>query len=139
MLWTVGHSTRPLPDFLDLLTFHHIEVVADVRRYPSSRRHPQYQQRTLEVALKAEGIDYLALPELGGRRRPAPGAVNTGWRHPAFRGYADYVTSEAFADGLFQLLMVARGLKTAVMCAEVLWCAATGESSPTSCFPSARK
>ena len=121
ILWTVGHSTRPLPDFLGLLAAYRIEVVADVRRFPGSRSQPQYRQRTLKTALNAAGIDYLALPELGGRRRPAPDTANTGWRHPAFRGYADHLVGEEFADGLFELLMVAWGLRTAVMCAEVLW------------------
>ena len=121
ILWTVGHSTRPLPDFLDLLASYHIEVVADVRRFPGSRSQPQYRQRTLQAALGSAGFDYLALPGLGGRRRPAPDSANTGWRHPAFRGYADHLAGEEFANGLFELLMVARGLRTAVMCAEVLW------------------
>ena len=121
MLWTVGHSTRPLPDFLRLLASYRIEVVADVRRFPGSRSQPQYQQATLRTALGSAGMDYLALPELGGRRRPAPDTANTGWRHPAFRGYADHLAGEEFAGGLFELLMVARGLRTAVMCAEILW------------------
>lgn len=120
-LWTVGHSTRPLPDFLGLLASHGIEVVADVRRFPGSRRQPQYGARALEAALGPAGIHYLALPELGGRRRPTPAMANTGWRHPAFRGYADHIASEEFAGGLFELLMTASGLRTAVMCAEVLW------------------
>src|SRR5688500_11280896 len=121
MLWTVGHSTRPLPDFLNLLASYRIEVVADVRRFPGSRSQPQYRQATLRAALDSAGIDYLALSELGGRRRPAPGTANTGWRHPAFRGYADHLAGEEFADGLFNLMMVAWGLRTAVMCAEILW------------------
>ena len=121
MVWTVGHSTRPLADFLGLLAAYRIEVVADVRRFPGSRSQPQYQQATLSAALGSAGMDYLALPELGGRRRPAPDTANTGWRHPAFRGYADHIDGEEFAGGLFELLMVARGLRTAVMCAEILW------------------
>lgn len=120
-LWTVGHSTRPLPDFLALLASSRIEVVADVRRFPGSRSQPQYQQRTLMAALEAAGIAYLPLPGLGGRRRPASGSANTTWRHPAFQGYADHIATEEFAGGLFDLLMTASGLRTAVMCAEVLW------------------
>ncbi len=120
-LWTVGHSTRPLPDFLALLASHQIEVVADVRRFPGSRRQPQYGGWALEAALKGAGTHYLPLPELGGRRRPPPNTANSGWRHPAFRGYADHIASEEFADGLFELLMTATELRTAVMCAELLW------------------
>lgn len=121
ILWTVGHSTRPLPDFLGLLASYRIEVVADVRRFPGSRSQPQYQRQALEAALGPAGIHYLPLPQLGGRRRPAPNSANTGWRHPAFRGYADHLDSEEFATGLFELLMVAWGLRTAIMCAEALW------------------
>ena len=120
-LWTVGHSTRPLPDFLGLLAAYRIEAIADVRRFPGSRSQPQYGRAALEAALGSAGIEYLALPELGGRRRPAADTANTAWRHPAFRGYADHIGSEEFAEGLFQLLMAAPGLRTAVMCAEVLW------------------
>jgi uncharacterized protein (DUF488 family) len=120
-LWTVGHSTRPFPDFLAILAAHEIEVVADVRRYPGSRSQPQYNSSDLERSLPRAGVDYLPLPELGGRRRPATHSVNTGWRHPAFRGYADYIAGEEFAGGLEALLMVAWGLRTAVMCAEAVW------------------
>jgi uncharacterized protein (DUF488 family) len=120
-VWTLGHSTRPLPDFLAVLAAYRIEVVADVRRFPGSRSQPQYQLPALESALQAAGIDYVALPDLGGRRRPVPNTPNTTWRHPAFRGYADHMTGEEFAAGLFELLTPAWGLRTAVMCAEILW------------------
>ncbi|HSE65751.1 MAG TPA: DUF488 domain-containing protein [Gemmatimonadales bacterium] len=120
-VWTVGHSTRRLPDFLAVLAAYRIEVVADVRRFPGSRRQPQYQQPTLESALHAAGIAYSALPDLGGRRQPVPNTPNTAWRIPAFRGYADHMTGEEFAAGLFELLTLAWGLRTAVMCAEILW------------------
>ena len=120
-VWTVGHSTRPLPDFLEVLAAHRVELVADVRRFPGSRSQPQYQQPVLEAALHRAGIGYIWLPHLGGRRRPVPGATDTNWRHPAFRGYADYLAGEEFATGLFELLTLAWGLRTAVMCAEILW------------------
>src|SRR5690606_11927164 len=103
------------------LDAHRIEAVADVRRFPGSRRLPQFQQDALAGALEAHGIGYLWIPSLGGRRRPTPDSPNTGWRHPAFRGYADHLATAEFADGLFELLMLAGGLRTAVMCAEVLW------------------
>jgi uncharacterized protein (DUF488 family) len=120
-VWTVGHSRRPLAEFLAVLAAYDIELVADVRRYPGSRGQPQYQQRALELALEAEGIAYTWLPSLGGRRRPAPESRNTGWRHPAFRGYADHIDTEEFAEGLFELMAAAFGLRTAIMCAEILW------------------
>ncbi|HEX6407110.1 MAG TPA: DUF488 domain-containing protein [Gemmatimonadales bacterium] len=120
-VWTVGHSTRPLPDFLEVLAAYQIELVADVRRFPGSRSQPQYQQLVLEPALQEAGVGYIWLPQLGGRRRPLPNSQNTGWRHPAFRGYADHMLGEEFAVGLSELLTLAWGLRTAVMCAEILW------------------
>lgn len=120
-VWTVGHSTRPLSDFLAVLAAYRIEVVADVRRFPGSRSQPQYQQPALESALHRAGIGYMWLPDLGGRRQPISDTPNTAWRHPAFRGYADYLAGEEFATGLCGLLTLAWGLRTAVMCAEILW------------------
>lgn len=120
-VWTVGHSTRSTPEFLDLLAAYRIELVADVRRFPGSRSQPQYQQGALEAALHLAGIDYAWLPDLGGRRRPDSNTPNTAWRHPAFRGYADHMASEEFAAGLLELLSLAWGLRTAIMCAEILW------------------
>ena len=120
-IWTVGHSTRPIEELLAVLDAHGIELIADVRRFPGSRRLPQYQADALAGALAVHGTAYAWIPALGGRRRPDPASRNLGWRHPSFRGYADHVASEEFAAGLFELLMLARGLRTAIMCAEVLW------------------
>jgi uncharacterized protein (DUF488 family) len=120
-VWTVGHSTRPLPDFLEVLAAYQVELLADVRRFPGSRSQPQYQQPALEAALHRARIGYVWLPDLGGRRPPVPDSPNTAWRHPAFRGYADHLAGEEFAAGLFELLALAWGLRTAVMCAEILW------------------
>jgi uncharacterized protein (DUF488 family) len=120
-LWTVGHSTRSLEEFLAVLRAFGIELIIDVRRFPGSRRLPQFGAESLEGGLRAAGIGYSWIPALGGRRRPDPESTNTGWRHPAFRGYADHVASEEFAGGLFELLMLANGMRSAIMCAEVLW------------------
>jgi uncharacterized protein (DUF488 family) len=120
-VWTVGHSTRPPDDFLAVLAAYRIEALLDVRRFPGSRRLPQYQGAALDAALAERGVAYRWLAALGGRRRPDPDSPNTGWRHPAFRAYADHVASEEFAGGLLELLVVAHGLRTAIMCAEVLW------------------
>ena len=120
-IWTIGHSVRPLDEFLTVLAAYDIELVADVRRFPGSRRLPQYTAPALEAALAERGVAYLWLPARGGPRRPDPASPSNGWRHPAFRAYADYIKTEAFAEGLFELLMAAQGLRTAVMCAEVLW------------------
>jgi uncharacterized protein (DUF488 family) len=120
-VWTIGHSTRSLEEFLGLLDANRIEAVADVRRYPGSRRWPHFAREPLEKALESHGVQYLWLPELGGRRTPKADSPNTAWRSSAFRGYADYMETEAFADGLNRLVNLAFGLRTAVMCAELLW------------------
>ncbi|GLC24925.1 DUF488 family protein [Roseisolibacter agri] len=120
-VWTVGHSTRPLDEFLAVLAAHDVGLVADVRRFPGSRRLPHYAAPTLEASLAARGVAYHWLPALGGRRRPDPASPNVGWRHPAFRAYADHVATGEFADGLLELLLLAQGLRTVVMCSEILW------------------
>ena len=120
-VWTIGHSTRPIGEFLDLLAEHGIEALADVRRYPGSRHQPQYGRDTLPATLEHAGLVYRWFPALGGRRTPAPDSPNTGWRSAAFRGYADYLATEPFAEGLMELAMLAGGLRTAIMCAEAVW------------------
>lgn len=121
MIWTIGHSTHSLDDFLEILSAHRIELVVDVRRFPGSRRLPQFNRATLEQSLAAAGVAYCSLPSLGGRRTPLPDSPNSGWRNSSFRGYADHMASEEFAEGHFELITLAGGLRTAVMCAEVLW------------------
>ena len=120
-VWTIGHSTRSIEEFLGLLIGNGIEAVADVRRYPGSRRWPHFAREPLTMTLEARGILYLWLPELGGRRVPKPDSSNTAWRSPSFRGYADYMATEAFAAGLDRLVNLASGLRTSIMCAESLW------------------
>jgi uncharacterized protein (DUF488 family) len=120
-VWTIGHSTRPIDEFLNVLAAYDIELVADVRSFPGSRHVPQYSATALESSLGKHGIAYRWIPALGGRRRSDPTSVNLGWRHPAFRAYADHIATEEFSDGLFELLVLAYGLRTAIMCAEVLW------------------
>ena len=120
-IWTIGHSTRPIAAFLAALAAHRIELVADVRRFPGSRRQPQYGAQPLAASLAECGVAYHSIPALGGRRRAAPDSPNVGWRHPAFRGYADHLVTEEFADGLFELMLLSGGLRTAIMCAETLW------------------
>ena len=120
-VWTVGHSTRSAAEFRAVLAAFEIELVADVRRFPGSRRFPQFAAEALRADLARAGISYHSLSVLGGRRSPVADSRNVAWRHRAFRGYADYIATEAFAGGLMELLMLARGLRTAVMCAELLW------------------
>jgi len=120
-VWTIGHSTRTADELLAVLAAHEIEAVMDVRRFPGSRRLPQFGSAALEASLRATGVSYRWIEALGGRRRADPASPNDAWQNEAFRGYADHTGSEEFAEGLFELLMVASGLRSAVMCAEMLW------------------
>lgn len=120
-IWTIGHSTRGLAEFLELLAANKIEALADVRRFPASRRYPHFNQRQLSQSLAQAGIEYVPLPELGGRREPRPDSRNTVWRNEAFRGYADYMETPEFQAGIERLLAVAHNRRTAIMCSEALW------------------
>jgi uncharacterized protein (DUF488 family) len=120
-LWTIGHSSRTLDELLALLAQHDVEAIADVRRFPGSRRQPWFAREALENSLSVHGIAYRWIPALGGRRRPTPDSPNTAWRNVSFRGYADHLDSAEFAGGLSELLDLAARLRTAMMCAEVLW------------------
>jgi uncharacterized protein (DUF488 family) len=120
-VWTIGHSTRPLKTFLALLARYQLEAVADVRRFPGSRRQPQYAQETIHSALAEHGIAYHWIAALGGRRRPQVDSPNITWRNGSFRGYADHIASTEFAEGLNKLLEVAGSLRTTIMCAEAVW------------------
>jgi uncharacterized protein (DUF488 family) len=120
-LWTIGHSTRSIEEFISLLKLHQIETLVDVRQFPGSRRLPHFNHENLEKILPGQGIDYVHLVELGGRRKVQKDSPNDNWRHPAFRGYADYMMTEAFALGIEKLLQIAQEKRTAIMCSEVLW------------------
>jgi len=121
IIWTIGHSNRTIEDFLDLLRAYHIQALADVRRFPGSRRFPQFGQEEFSGSLKQAGISYVHFPELGGRRPVQPDSPNSNWRNAAFRGYADYMLSAEFRSGIERLLAIARKQRTAIMCAEALW------------------
>ena len=120
-VWTIGHSTRPIEELLRLLAEHRIEALADVRRFPASRKHPQYNAAPLREALQRAGIGYLPLTELGGRRPARRDSQNVAWRNASFRGYADYMETPAFAAALEKLMGEARERRTAIMCAEAPW------------------
>jgi uncharacterized protein (DUF488 family) len=119
--WTIGHSTRTLADFIDALRSQQIEILADVRALPGSRRYPHFNQEELVPALCAEGIAYEHLRDLGGRRKPHPDSRNSAWRNAAFRGYADYMETPRFVDAMQRLTTLASGQRTAIMCAEAVW------------------
>ncbi|MEO5902728.1 MAG: DUF488 domain-containing protein [Gemmatimonadaceae bacterium] len=120
-IWTVGHSTRTLEDFVAVLSAYDVELIADVRRLPASRRLPHFNAAELEKSLAGSGIEYKWLPLLGGRRQAMPGSPNGGWTNAAFRGYADHIGTEEFAEGFQELFTLRGGMKTAIMCAELLW------------------
>jgi uncharacterized protein (DUF488 family) len=120
VLYTVGHSTRSLDDFVALLTRHGVRAIADVRRFPRSRKYPHFNDDFLAESLPRAGIQYLPFPSLGGRRKTSPDSVNTGWRNESFRGYADYLQTPAFEEGLSRLIEVAQKTPTAIMCAEAV-------------------
>ena len=120
-VWTIGHSARPLKTLLALLDHYRIEAVADVRRFPSSRRQPQFARAALESALAEDGVAYRWIAALGGRRWPQPDSPNTAWRNLQFRGYADYMASQEFDEGVDELLETSGDLRTTMMCAEAVW------------------
>jgi hypothetical protein len=111
---------RPLAEFLACLHAHGVRQLVDVRTFPGSRRHPQYGAAALARALAADGIGYVHLPALGGRRRPRPDSPNDAWRNQSFRGYADHMATPEFAAGLAELLALAAAAPTAIMCAEAV-------------------
>jgi uncharacterized protein (DUF488 family) len=121
VIWTIGHSSRSLEEFLTLLRSHGIELVADVRRYPGSRAHPHFNSKPFADALAQAGVDYIGLSELGGRRTPSKDSRNTVWRHSAFRGYADYMETPEYRAGIGRLIDAANTKRTAVLCSEALW------------------
>ena len=119
-LWTIGHSTRTFEDLFALLRSADIEALADVRRFPGSRRLPHFGQDALSQALAQAGVVYEHFAELGGRRQARTDSPNTAMRDPSFRGYADYMMTDEFRTGIARLLDLAR-TDTAFMCAEALW------------------
>lgn len=121
IIWTIGHSTRSLEEFVAMLHSFKIELVADIRSYPGSRKFPQFNKEALEISLPQNNIEYIHLKSLGGRRKVNPDSKNTAWRHLAFRGYADYMETSAFKEGIKELEMVALKQRTAYMCSEAVW------------------
>jgi uncharacterized protein (DUF488 family) len=119
-LYTIGHSTRALDEFLELLKIHGIGTLVDVRTIPKSRRMPHFSQEPLRKSLKKAGLNYVHLPSLGGLRKPRKDSGNMAWRNSAFRGYADYMGTEEFEEGLAELNAITKAGPTAIMCAEAV-------------------
>jgi uncharacterized protein (DUF488 family) len=119
-LYTIGHSTHPLDEFLSILASFKIQVLADVRTIPKSRHVPQFNQPTLARALRKKGIEYFHFKDLGGLRKARADSPNAAWRNASFRGYADYMQTPAFKAALKELLAIAREKPTCIMCAEAV-------------------
>ncbi|MDD4247277.1 MAG: DUF488 domain-containing protein [Dysgonamonadaceae bacterium] len=120
-VWTIGHSTHSLNELVAMLHSFNIQIVVDIRSYPGSRKFPQFNKEALELSLPENNIEYIHLKKLGGRRKVNPESKNTTWRHAAFRGYADYMESESFAEGIKELIVIALEKRTAYMCSEAVW------------------
>jgi uncharacterized protein (DUF488 family) len=120
-IWTIGHGTRSIEDFIAVLRDANVVTLADIRTFPGSRRHPQFGQDALRTSLTEAGIAYMHLRGLGGRREPRPDSPHTALRVDAFRGYADHMASDEFRRDLGHLMAVANTTSTAYMCAETLW------------------
>ncbi|HLO60153.1 MAG TPA: DUF488 domain-containing protein [Bacteroidales bacterium] len=120
-IYTIGHSTRSIEDFIECLKSFQIGYLVDIRSLPGSRKHPHFNRENLQVSLQQAGIRYLHFPALGGRRKVKPDSKNTGWRLDAFRGYADYMEGSEFKEAIKDLEDLALRETTAYMCAESVW------------------
>lgn len=120
-IFTIGHSTHEIEDFIVMLKNQKIELLVDVRSLPGSNHFPQFNKEALKVSLNQSGIEYLLLPELGGRRPKRKDSINTAWRNASFRNYADYMGTEEFQTGVEKLMQLAMKQITCIMCAEAVW------------------
>ncbi|MGV3656522.1 MAG: DUF488 family protein [Chitinophagaceae bacterium] len=120
-VWTIGHSTRTIEAFIQMLQSFDVVQLVDVRHFPGSRKYPHFNKEALQQALAQAGINYIHIEALGGRRKAKPDSINTAWRQPAFQGYADYMETDAFKEGVQQLEALALKANTAYMCSEAVW------------------
>ena len=120
-IFTIGHSTHPISEFIDILQSFSISIVADIRNFPGSKRYPHFNRENLVATLENNNIRYVHFKDLGGRRKPLDNSVNTRWRNAAFRGYADYMSSDSFAQAISELQRLASGHNVVYMCAEAVW------------------
>ena len=120
VIYTIGHSTRTIDEFIELLEIYRIEKLIDIRTVPGSKHTPWFNSEVLEERLKERGIKYFHMKELGGFRKQAKNSVNTGWRNASFRGYADYMQTEEFDAALKRLIEISSAERIAIMCAEAV-------------------
>lgn len=121
IIYTIGHSTHTLEEFIAMLKSFNIELLADIRSFPGSRKFPHFNKENLPASLAENNIEYIHLKNLGGRRKVNPDSCNTGWRVAAFRGYADYMETENFKKAIKELEQIASTKSVAYMCAEAVW------------------
>jgi uncharacterized protein (DUF488 family) len=119
-IYTIGHSTLPIDEFVEVLRAHGVDMVVDVRTVAKSRHNPQYGSEQLAASLREAGIGYVRLESLGGFRRTDPNSINTAWRNASFRGYADYMQTPEFWAGIEELLALTADTTVAIMCAEAV-------------------
>jgi uncharacterized protein (DUF488 family) len=119
-IFTIGHSTRPIEEFIELLQANGVKQLIDIRTIPKSRRHPQFGSEALADSLARAGIAYAHMKELGGLRHPRKDSVNLGWRNESFRGYADYMQTPEFNAAVEKAIQLSREKPTALMCAEAV-------------------
>lgn len=121
VIWTIGHSSRTYEELLAMLESFNIELVTDVRHFPGSGKYPHFNKESLEINLPENNIEYVHIISLGGRRKPGSDSRNSAWKNNAFRGYADYMETDAFREGITELVNKALKQRTAVMCSEAVW------------------
>ncbi len=119
-IYTIGHSTHPIDEFIHILKAHGVELVVDVRTIPKSRANPQFNEPELKASLEEAGLAYTRLEALGGLRHTTAASINTAWRNKSFRGYADYMQTPGFQHGLDELIALAQEKQAAIMCAEAV-------------------
>lgn len=120
MIYTIGHSTRRIESLIEMLNEYGIRKVVDVRTIPYSEHNPQFNKEELAKSLKSAGIGYVHLKELGGFRHPRKDSINLGWKNASFRGYADYMQTTDFIQGIRKLIEISKGKRTAIMCSEAV-------------------
>lgn len=121
IIYTIGHSTHSFAELLEMLQSFEVRVLADIRRFPGSRKYPQFNKDNLAPALEKNGISYIHLEELGGRRKVQTDSPNNRWKNASFRGYADYMETKEFATAIARLEAIALKQRTACMCSEAVW------------------
>lgn len=120
-IWTIGHSTHSFEELVTMLQSFNIHLLVDVRRFPGSKRYPHFNKDSLATTLKGEGIEYIHLEALGGRRKVHPNSKNNAWRLKSFQGYADYMETKEFDKAIKELNVFAASKNSAIMCAEAVW------------------